>query len=75
MNSLINRLQFLWESYAFGVCAKLGERLGVASWSIRLFFIYASFIAYGSPIIVYLMLAFLMNFKKYLRKRSPIWDF
>jgi hypothetical protein len=40
-----------------------------------LFFIYASFIAYGSPIIVYLMLAFLMNFKKYLRKRSPIWDF
>lgn len=75
MKGLINRFQFLWESYAFGVCHRLGEKLGVATWSIRLFFIYASFITYGSPIIIYLALAFIMNLRKYQRKRSPIWDF
>jgi phage shock protein PspC (stress-responsive transcriptional regulator) len=75
MKGLIGRFQFLWESYAFGVCHHLGEKLGVATWSIRLFFIYASFITFGSPIILYLVLAFIMNIRKYQRKRSPIWDF
>lgn len=75
MKSMINKFQYLWENYAFGVCHRLGERLGVATWSIRLFFIYASFITYGSPIILYLVLAFIMNYRKYQRKRSPIWDF
>jgi phage shock protein PspC (stress-responsive transcriptional regulator) len=75
MNMWISRFQSNWESYAFGVCHRLGEKLGVATLSIRLFFIYASFIAYGSPIIVYLMLAFIMNYRKYQRKRSPVWDF
>ncbi len=75
MNSLINRIQFLWEANFFGVCHRIGEKLGVATWSIRLFFIYASFVAYGSPIIIYLVLASILNFRKYQRKRGPIWDF
>lgn len=75
MGDLIARIQFFFEEYAFGVCTRLGEKLGIASSSIRLFFIYASFIAFGSPVILYLALAFIMNFRKYLRKRSTIWDF
>lgn len=71
MNRLIDQLQFL----SFGVCSRLGEKLGVASSSIRLFFIYASFITFGSPVIIYLALAFVMNFRKYLRRRNPIWDY
>ena len=63
------------EKYAFGVCTFLGERLGVATASIRLFFIYTSFMTLGSPVIIYLILAFLMNFHKHLRnKRSTVWD-
>lgn len=75
MNRLTDQIQGFFESYAFGVCTRLGEKLGVATSSIRLFFIYASFITFGSPIIVYLSLAFIMNMRKHLRKRNPIWDY
>jgi phage shock protein PspC (stress-responsive transcriptional regulator) len=59
---------------AFGVCAAIGERMGVASSRIRLWFIYISFLTLGSPIIFYMILAFWMNMKKYvwLSKRNPL---
>jgi len=75
MNYLGGRIQHFLETYAFGVCTRLGEKLGVSTSSIRLFFIYASFITFGSPVILYLALAFVMNMRKHLRKRSPIWDY
>jgi phage shock protein C len=72
----IGRIQHFFEEHAFGVCTRLGEKLGVATSSIRLFFIYASFLTFGSPVIVYLALAFVMNMRKHLRrKNSTIWDF
>ena len=75
MNEFVGKIQHFFEKRAFGVCTRLGEKLGVATSSIRLFFIYASFITFGSPIIIYLSLAFIMNMRKHLRKRSPIWDY
>jgi phage shock protein PspC (stress-responsive transcriptional regulator) len=75
MNDLIGRIQHFCEVYAFGVCTRLGEKLGIATSAIRLFFIYASFITFGSPVIIYLGLAFIINMRKHLRKRSPIWDY
>jgi phage shock protein C len=76
VNNWIKRIQHFFEERAFGVCTRLGEKLGVATSSIRLFFIYASFLTFGSPVIVYLVLAFIMNIRKHLRrKNSTIWDF
>jgi phage shock protein PspC (stress-responsive transcriptional regulator) len=75
MGKLIDRIQLFFEGYAFGVCTRIGEKLGIATSTVRLFFIYASFITFGSPILVYLALAFVMNLRKYLRKRNPIWDY
>lgn len=75
MNQITDRIQHFFESYAFGVCTHLGDKLGVATSSIRLFFIYASFITFGSPVILYLSLAFIMNIRKHLRKRNQVWDF
>lgn len=63
----MKKLQHFLEKQAFGVCAKLGEVLGISSSIVRLYFIYASFLTLGSPIIVYLALAFWMNVKRYLR--------
>jgi phage shock protein C len=72
----IKRIQHFFEEHAFGVCTRLGEKLGVATSSIRLFFIYVSFLTFGSPLIVYLILAFVMNMRKHLRrKNSTVWDF
>lgn len=62
-------IQNFMEQRAYGVCSKLGERLGISSSSIRLYFIYTSFLAFGSPIIVYLVLAFWLNIRKYLRRQ------
>ena len=75
MNLGLHNIQKFIETYAFGVCTRLGEKFGVATASIRMYFIYASFFSFGSPVLIYLALAFIMNLRKYLRKRNPIWDY
>lgn len=70
----MERIQRFFESQAFGVCTKLGEKLNLSTSSIRLFFIYASFLTFGSPLIIYLALAYVINIRKHLRRReNPVW--
>ena len=60
---------------AFGVCSSLGRLMGLSSASVRLYFIYLSFVTLGSPILVYLFLAFWLNIRRYLRgNRNVIWE-
>ena len=73
MKHLIAQIQAFFEDKAFGVSERLGEKLGIASSSIRLFFIYASFLTFGSPVIIYLVLAFIMNIRRHLRRRNSVW--
>ena len=68
-------MQKLIEQYAFGVCTRVGEKFRVPTSSIRLFFIYASFITFGSPLLIYLALAFVLNFRKHLRRRNALWHY
>jgi phage shock protein PspC (stress-responsive transcriptional regulator) len=75
MEGIVKRIQTFFEEHAFGVCTRLGEKLGIATSSIRLFFIYTSFLTFGSPVIVYLGLAFIMNIRRHLRRRRTIWDY
>jgi phage shock protein C len=65
----MKKVQLFFEKQAFGVCTYLGDKLGLPTIRIRLFFIYASFITVGSPVIIYLTLAFLMNVRSYIRKK------
>lgn len=62
------------EFNSFGVCSAIGEKLGIASSKIRMWFIYISFLTFGSPIIIYMILAFWMNMKSYIikGKRNPL---
>jgi phage shock protein PspC (stress-responsive transcriptional regulator) len=63
------------EKRAFGVCEWLGTKLRMRSSNIRLFFIYTSFLAVGSPFIIYLILAFWLKMKNYVfSKRTSVWD-
>jgi phage shock protein PspC (stress-responsive transcriptional regulator) len=71
---MINRLKYFFEKHAFGVCEYLGEKLGISSSRIRLYFIYVSFITMASPVIIYLILAFWMNVKKYMRSSRTQFD-
>lgn len=65
----------LIEKTAYGVCTKIGEKMGLSTKRIRLFFVYTSFLTLGSPVIVYMILAFWMNMRRYAReKRTAVWD-
>jgi phage shock protein PspC (stress-responsive transcriptional regulator) len=64
------------EWQVFGVCTAIGEKMGIATSRIRMWFIYSSFLTFGSPVIVYMILAFWMNMKRYIMaaRRNPIWN-
>jgi phage shock protein PspC (stress-responsive transcriptional regulator) len=64
----MKRLKIFIEENAFGVCTFLGERLGIAGNYIRLFFIYVTFISPTSPLVIYFILAFWLNMKKYINE-------
>ncbi|HNQ12358.1 MAG TPA: PspC family transcriptional regulator [Bacteroidia bacterium] len=72
---MIEFIRNYFEKQAFGICEWLGIWLQIKSSRIRLFFIYASFIAVGSPLILYLIAGFVMNLKKMIyKKQSSIFD-
>jgi phage shock protein C len=75
-NNPMNRYRYLVESNLFGVCSKIGERLNFSASSIRMYFIYASFLTFGSPVIIYFILAFWMDVRKHIRRHEnpTIWD-
>jgi phage shock protein PspC (stress-responsive transcriptional regulator) len=62
------------EVQAFGVCSAIGEKMGIATSRIRMWFIYISFLTLGSPVIIYMILAFWINIKNYIlsARRNPL---
>ncbi|MFT7250143.1 MAG: phage shock protein C [Algoriphagus sp.] len=72
----MEKMKYELENRLFGVCSKLGEKLNFSTSSVRLYFIYASFFTLGSPIIIYIFLAFWMEVRKHLRRRKnpSFWD-
>ncbi|TCJ12032.1 PspC domain-containing protein [Flaviaesturariibacter flavus] len=72
----MNRFKDFIEWQAFGVCTAIGDRMGIATSRIRMWFIYVSLLSLGSPVIVYMVLAFWMNMKRYIfaARRNPWWN-
>ena len=72
----MNKFKYLLESNLYGVCSRIGERLNFSASSIRMYFIYASFFTLGSPVIIYLVLAFWMEIGNIIRKNShpSVWE-
>ena len=70
----MKKLKNYIEWHAFGVCSAIGERMGIATSRIRMWFMYISFLTLGSPIILYMVLAFWMNIKRYIlsARRNPL---
>lgn len=70
----MQKIREFLELNAFGVCSAIGEKLGIASSRIRMWFIYISFLTMGSPVILYMILAFWINIKNYIMagRRNPI---
>ncbi len=73
---MVNHIYNFFEGQVFGVCEWWGKKLGIASSKVRLYFIYLCFITLGSPLLIYLIMAFLLEHKSYFihRQRKTIWD-
>jgi len=72
---VIDKIQSYFEKQAFGVCGWWGDKLGIKSSRIRVYFIYLSFITFGSPLIMYLIMAFLLEHKDlFKRRRATFWE-
>jgi phage shock protein PspC (stress-responsive transcriptional regulator) len=69
----MNKFKSFVEWKAFGVCSAIGEKMGIAPSKIRQYFMYTSVLTLGSPIIIYLVLAFWRNMRKYTHsaRRNP----
>lgn len=74
----VNKVAFFFELRSFGVCEWWAKKLGIKTAKVRLGFIYSSFIALGSPLLLYLIMAWILEHKHYFklqrRKRSSIWE-
>lgn len=72
---LRNWLKDLVERRAFGVCQQLGAMMRLSPAEVRKYFIYCTFIAMGSPLVIYLFFAFWLNLPRNLRRgRSVLYE-
>jgi phage shock protein C len=73
---MINRIFDFFEQQAFGVCEWWANKLSLKLRSVRLSFIYLSFLTVGSPLIIYLIMAFVLEHKDFFKfkPRKRIWD-
>ncbi|MFN7280526.1 MAG: PspC domain-containing protein [bacterium] len=70
----MNNIKDFIEGRVFGVCSRIGEILGIPSVTIRKYFIYISCLTMGSPVIIYVFLAFWMIVKQDMlnARRNPL---
>lgn len=72
---MIDQIRDYCERRGYEVCSRIGDRMGVRPGVIRLYFIYTSFLAFGSPLLVYLILAFWIRLKDYVQSsRRSVLD-
>lgn len=75
MQPAILKLKFFLEKHGFHVSSRLADKLGMRANSVRLFFIYISFVTVGLGFGIYLILAFWIRLKDLVRaKRTSVFD-
>jgi phage shock protein PspC (stress-responsive transcriptional regulator) len=78
MKRLLQKIVFFFELQSYGVCLQLARAMGISPYKVRLGFIYFSFIGLGSPVLLYLIMAWILEHKHYFQlKRKPktsIWE-
>ena len=73
--SIVLQLKYFFENYGFHVSSRLADKMGMRASSVRLFFIYISFVTAGLWFGVYLTLAFWIKLKDLIRaKRTSVFD-
>ncbi|MBC7617145.1 MAG: PspC family transcriptional regulator [Pedobacter sp.] len=72
---MFQKVVTFFEKQSFGVSTYLANKLNMSTAKVRLFFIYASFLAVGFPILFYLLAAVVLDIRNYMKKvRLKVWD-
>lgn len=75
---MIQKIIFFFEMRSFGVSKWWAQKLGIRTSKVRLMFIYASFLTLGSPLLLYLVMAWGLENKHYFklqrRSKTSIWE-
>jgi len=72
---MFQKVVTFFEKQSFGVSTYLADKLNMSTTKVRLFFIYASFLAVGFPILFYLLAAIVLDIRNYMKKvRLKVWD-
>jgi phage shock protein PspC (stress-responsive transcriptional regulator) len=72
---IVNRIKEYFELQAYGVCEWWATKFNVNTNSVRVYFIYISFLTLGSPLLIYLVMAFILKNKNWFKpKRATIWE-
>ena len=75
---MIDAIKTWFEKQAFGVCEWWAQKLNIKTEQVRLSYIYLSFITAGVHLVVYLIMAFVLQHKERIKrpfaKRSTVWE-
>jgi phage shock protein PspC (stress-responsive transcriptional regulator) len=78
MKRLIQKITFFFEMQSYGVCGWIARKIGISTYKVRLGFIYFSFLTFGSPVLLYLILAWILEHKHYFKlqrkRKTSIWE-
>ena len=75
MIKVVTNIRYFFEKHGFHVSSRLADKLGMRATSVRLFFIYISFVTIGLGFGFYLTLAFWIKLKDLIRaKRTSVFD-
>lgn len=77
MRRTLQKIAFFFEMRSFGVSEWWATKLGIRTDRVRLGFIYATVIGLGSPLIPYLIMAWILEHKHYFKfntKKRSIWE-
>lgn len=76
--AMIDRIKTFFERRAFGVCEWWAHKLNIKTEQVRLSFIYLSFVTVGLNVVLYLIMAFVLQHKERIkqpfRERSTVWE-
>jgi len=72
---ILHKIRHFFELHGYNVLSRVADKLGMQASSVRLFFIYISFVTLGLSFGIYLTLAFLLRLKDMIyTKRSSVFD-
>ncbi|MCO5274861.1 MAG: PspC domain-containing protein [Flavobacteriales bacterium] len=75
---MIDRIKTHFEHQAFGVCEWWAHKLNIKTEQVRLSFIYLSFVTVGLNVVLYLVMAFVLQHKERIKRpfarRSTVWE-